>query len=102
MRIGHRLFRPRQPDCPQKLASGVPGRTSPEPVLPHQQLGDVPSDAAHRVQAALRLLKDHADPSPAHLPKLNRPHLQDIAPLEQNLSAGDFARSVDQAKDRQR
>src|ERR1700733_10754994 len=102
MRIGHRLLRSGQSDSPQKFHRGFPCAAPPEVVLPHQKVRQMPAHPWHRIEAALRLLKNDADAASPEFPEVARRHLENVAPLEQYCAASDLARRLDQSQYRQR
>ena len=68
-----------------------------------ERLGDLPSDAQHRVERSHRLLEHHADIAAADGAHLGLGKSAQVASVEEDLAGDDAARRIgDEAQDRQR
>jgi hypothetical protein len=64
-------------------------------------LANLHPDVVHRVQAARRLLKDHADPIAPQVAHVALPDLQQVLPVEEDLARLDPTWRRDEAQNRQ-
>src|SRR6185312_11611578 len=85
----------------EELDRAVPRGVLARVAVRRERLGDLGTDAIHRVETGEGILKDHRDLLAAHLAEVIRRQREKVTALELDLAGDDRARPVEQAHDRE-
>ena len=90
------------PDLAQHLDGSVPRLAPRDSLVQRDRLGDLVAARVDRVQRGHRLLEDHRDRVPAHVPHLLVGHREKVAAREPDRALDDPAGPLDEPHDRER
>ena len=88
------------PDPVQPSDRLAPGVSVGQPGVGLHRLRQLPADGIQRVQCRQRVLENCANPAPADASQRFRRQVVDPFPLQQDFTAGDAPRSLQQTDDR--